>query len=270
MPDTTFSRAIFMCHAPIVIPSIGDKRADQCRATTEAMFGAAGALAETKPDRVILLNPHLTRYPNSYACLDVTSGISGSFKAFGMPGLKVEFPFEQPFFNYLAKSARENQFALESLESMEANDLDHGAMVPLWFLGEAGYKGPVCIIGFPWKNPQKAHTEFGRFLKQACGGYDGRTAIIASGDMSHRLQYGAPSGYHPRAHEFDKAFREHIEAGELAKASQIPVDLRDLAAEDSSESMAITAGAIGETVSSPKVLSYEAPFGVGYLVAVLA
>jgi len=44
----------------------------------------------------------------------------------------------------------------------------------------------------------------------------------------------------------------------------------DLAAEDSSESMAIAAGALGGRSPNAKVLSYEAPFGVGYLVARLA
>ena len=267
MQDGDFSRALFMCHAPIVIPSIGAARAEKCKATTEAMFEAAGELASTEPDRVIVLDPHLTRYPNAYACVDMPSAIWGSFKAFGRPDLEVGFPSEPEFYRYLTKNAKDNMF---SLEIMDTDELDHGAMVPLWFLGAAGFKGSVCIIGFPWKCHQRTHTEFGRFLRQASDGYGGRTAIIASGDMSHRLQYGAPSGYHPKAHEFDRAFKGHVESGELLKAAQLPLDLCDLAAEDSSESMAVVAGAVGEKVATARVLSYEAPFGVGYLVATLA
>jgi len=267
MPTDTFSRAIFMCHAPIVVPSMGGSRAEQCAATTQAMRSAAEELVSTKPDRVILFNPHTICYPSAYTCIDMPSSIHGSFKAFGRPDLKAEFPSEPNFYKYLTQCAADNQFAIE-IQEME--ELDHGAMVPLWFLQDAGFKGAVCALGFPWRSSQEAHTEFGRFLKQACGRYEGRTAIIASGDMSHRLQHGAPSGYHPRACEFDKAFKELVEAGELASASRLPVSLRDLAAEDSSESMAIAAGAIGDTVANAKVLSYEAPFGVGYLVAVLA
>jgi len=267
MSDTTFSRAVFMCHAPIVIPSIGGSRAEQCRVTTEAMFKAAEALVSAKPGRVIVLNPHLTRYPNAYVCVAALPSIQGSFKAFGRPDLQVEFPSEPAFYKYLAQSAAENQFAVEIAEDEE---LDHGALVPLWFLQAAGFKGSVCVIGFPWRVSQKDHTQFGCFLKQVCTGYESGTAIIASGDMSHRLQNGAPSGFHPRAHIFDETFRAHVEAGKLLEASQIPVDLRDLAAEDSSESMAIVAGAVGDSAGSVKLLSYEAPFGVGYLVAVLA
>jgi aromatic ring-opening dioxygenase LigB subunit len=246
---------------------MGGGRAEQCKATTEAMAKAAEEIVDAKPDRVIVFDPHLTRYPSCYACVDMLSVIRGDFKAFGRADLKAEFPSEPDFYKYLAKHASDNRF---SVTLLEADELDHGAMVPLWFLGAAGFSGSVCILGFPWKSHQQTHTEFGRMLRQAVGGYGGRTAIIASGDMSHRLQYGAPSGYNPRAIEFDNAFRGHVEAGELFAASQIPVDLRDLAAEDSSESMAMAAGAVGETVTDAKVLSYEAPFGVGYLVAVLA
>ncbi|MDR2561365.1 MAG: hypothetical protein LBC63_06325 [Holophagales bacterium] len=268
MQDAIFSRAVFMCHAPIVIPPIGGSRSGQCAATTEAMASAAKAVADSKPDRVILLDPHLNRYPNAYACVGMSGAIKGGFKAFGRSDLELEFPpLDRSFYAHLASIAQDNEF---SVELVELEELDHGATVPLWFLAGAGYKGPVFILGFPWKTPQHTHNEFGRFLKLACGQYGGSTAIIASGDMSHRLQYGAPSGYHPSAHMFDKSFREHVEAGELEKASHIPLDLRDLAAEDSSESMAIAAGALGGKSPDAKVLSYEAPFGVGYLVAILA
>ncbi|MCL1893057.1 MAG: hypothetical protein FWG02_02315 [Holophagaceae bacterium] len=267
MSDAIFSRTVFMCHAPIVIPEMGGGRADQCKNTTEAMFKAAEEIVATKPDRVLVFDPHLSRYPFSYACVDMFETIRGNFKAFGRPDLKIEFPSEPDFYAHLLNGSPGNQF---SLELLGAHELDHGATVPLWFLQAAGYKGSVCIVGYPWKSHQRAHTEFGCFLKKACSEYKGTTAIIASGDLSHRLQMGAPSGYNPRAHEFDAAFKEYITAGELFEASQIPIDIRDLAAEDSSESMAITAGAIGNKVPNSKVLSYEAPFGVGYLVAVLA
>ena len=267
MPDSVFTSAVFMCHAPIVIPSMGGSRAGQCAATTAAMRGAAKALVDSAPSRVIVFNPHTICSPNAYTCVDMPSSIRGDFKAFGRPDLTIGFPAEPAFYKYLAQCAVDNHIAIEVLEMGE---LDHGAMVPLWFLQEAGYGGPVCVLGFPWRASQETHTDFGRFLRQACGRYEGRTAIIASGDMSHRLQQGAPSGYHPRAHEFDEAFRLHVEAGELAEASHLAVALRDLAAEDASESMAISAGALGEKVAGVELLSYEAPFGVGYLVAVLA
>jgi len=267
MPGTTFSRVVFMCHAPIVIPSIGGNRAGQCASTSKAMQDAAKSIVDAGTDRVVLLDPHLLHSPSAYTCVEMPTNMGGSFKQFGRGDLTVGFPQEPEFCRHLVKGAAENHFALDALK---LDELDHGALVPLWFLQAAGFKGPVCVIGFPWRSSQESHMEFGRFLGQACGGYAGKTAMIASGDMSHRLQLGAPSGFHPDAHKFDKYFVECVEAGELAKASTVPEDLREIAAEDSSESMAIATGAVGEVAPSAKVLSYEAPFGVGYMEAILA
>jgi aromatic ring-opening dioxygenase LigB subunit len=231
------------------------------------MRGAARSIVEAGADRVMVLNPHLICSPNAYTCVDMPLAIKGSFREFGRPDLAVEFAPEPKFYRHLAKSAPESHFAIDVLE-MEA--LDHGALVPLWFLQEAGFNGSVCVMGYPWRVSLESHLKFGRFLGSVCGGCEGRTALIASGDMSHRLRLGAPSGYHPNAHIFDRCFVEYVEAGELAKASHIPNDLRDLAAEDASESMAIAAGAVGDVSAGAMVLSYEAPFGVGYLVAILS
>jgi len=267
MQGTAFSRVVFMCHAPIVVPPIGGGRAGQCASTSQAMRDAARGVAEAGPDRVIVLDPHLICSPNAYTCVEMPSGIRGGFGAFGRPDLTVGFPSDPDFCRHLAKSAADSHFAINILEM---DDLDHGASVPLWFLQGAGFGGPVCVIGYPWRASLKSHTDFGRFLKLACGGHGGKTAMIASGDMSHRLQLGAPSGYHPNAHEFDRCFVECVGAGELAKTSLLPEELREIAAEDSSESMAIAAGAVGDVSPGAKVLSYEAPFGVGYLVAILS
>jgi aromatic ring-opening dioxygenase LigB subunit len=267
MQETVFSRAVFMCHAPIVIPPIGGNRAGQCAATSEAMQAAAKSVVDAGADRVLLLDPHLLLFPNAYTCVDMPSGIKGSFKQFGRPDLTVEFPRDPKFNKHLIEGATEKLFVVDA---PEVEELDHGALVPLWFLQAAGFKGSVSVVGFPWRASQESHIEFGRLLGQVCGAYEGKTALLASGDMSHRLQLGAPSGFHPNAHVFDKCFAECVGAGELAKAAQLPEDLRDLAAEDASESMAIAAGAVGDVSPGAKVLSYEAPFGVGYMVAILA
>jgi aromatic ring-opening dioxygenase LigB subunit len=267
MQDTAFSCSVFLCHAPIVIPPIGGNRAGQCAATSEAMRAAAKSIVDTGVDRVLLLDPHLLLFPNAYTCADLPSGVRGSFKHFGRPDLTIDFPSESKFNKHLIEGATERLFVVDA---PKIDDLDHGALVPLWFLQAAGFKGPVSVMGFPWRASQESHMEFGRFLGQACSEYEGRTALLASGDMSHRLQLGAPSGFHPNAHIFDKCFVECVGAGELAKAAQLPEDLRDLAAEDSSESMAVTAGAVGDVSPGARVLSYEAPFGVGYMVALLA
>jgi AmmeMemoRadiSam system protein A len=96
-----------------------------------------------------------------------------------------------------------------------------------------------------------------------------RWVILASGDMSHRLNPNAPSGYHPLAKEFDRTFKARIDAGDLRGACAIDPGLREIAAEDVIESTAVAAGAVGYRSHGHRTYSYEGPFGVGYLEAVL-
>ena len=139
-------------------------------------------------------------------------------------------------------------------------ELDHGAVVPLWFLWEAGWRGPTAILSLP------AEGNGGNTLGQHLAELPGRTAVIASGDMSHRLRPGAPAGYHPRAHEFDDAFVAALTKGDWSGAlASAP---RDIAAEDVVESSLVAMAAAGSPLHA-EVLNYEAPWGVGYTEAVL-
>ena len=78
----------------------------------------------------------------------------------------------------------------------------------------------------------------------------------------------APAGYHPRAVEFDRALTDLVAAGRLDAIGDIDPELRELAAEDAADSSQLAAAAIGYRPHGAEVISYEHPFGVGYLVAV--
>ena len=87
--------------------------------------------------------------------------------------------------------------------------------------------------------------------------------------MSHRLQPGAPAGFHPRAKEFDSAFIECLRAGDYRKLPNFDPNLQDMAAEDAVDSTLVAASAVNWNAVGHEVLSYEGPFGVGYGVAIL-
>lgn len=147
---------------------------------------------------------------------------------------------------------------------------DHGALVPLWFLAEAGWTGPTTVVGLP-RHPT---VEWCRACGLAIGqvvaalGSD-LVALVASGDMSHRVLPGAPAGHHPRAVDFDRAMTDLVRRGALDRLASIDPEFRALAAEDAVDTTMIAAASTDDDVRGAEVLSYEHPFGVGYLVAVL-
>ena len=112
-------------------------------------------------------------------------------------------------------------------------------------------------------------TGLGRAIADAAARERGPVVVVASGDLSHRLRPGAPSGYDPRAAEFDRALMDGLRSGELSRLRELDPELRDLAAEDALDSIWVAASAVDWDSRGHEELSYEGPFGVGYGVAIL-
>ncbi len=247
-------------HPPIVVPEVGGARLDQCRATYEACREFAARLVARKPERCFLISPHS---PRRHGAFGVWGGarLAGDFHQFGAPETKVNLPNDR---DLATRLEREDA----PLWTIPPDDLDHGAAVPLRFLAAAGWDGPTCVVSLPWSASAEELASFGACVARAIDGAGKRAALVASGDMTHRALRGAPAGFHPRAVEFDRTLTELIAHGQLDAIAGIDPELRALAAEDAVESSAVVAAALGFRPRGEEVLSYEHPFGVGYLVAV--
>jgi len=258
------SVAVLMCHAPIVIPSIGRGRALECQNTTGAMAEAARHVAACQPKNLILISPHMPRNHHAYGGV-FTPTLQGGFSTFGFPDQKCSFPQDPEVLDLLTHTAREHGVKIAAVET---DGLDHGALVPLWFLREAGFRGPLTVLGLPWEADAGMHARFGASLAQALGDL-GSWALVASGDMSHALKPGGPAGFDPQAWEFDEAVVACVRENRLGDLDRISSALRERAAEDVVDSLQVALGAMEGDTTGHRFLSYEAPFGVGYLVSVL-
>ena len=236
-----------MCHAPIVLPAVGGARSGLCAATTRAMREVAARAVDSAPDRLVLVSPHTPRHPVAWAAW--TGPHCGDLSSFGAPELAIELP-----------DAPEAAAAVGA-EPVAEGGLDHGAMVPLLFLWEAGWRGPTALLGLPWQDPPDSAA-----VGRALATLPGRTAVIASGDMSHRLKPGAPSGFHPRAQRFDDAFVAGLRGDDWSAA--VAAEQRGVAAEDVVDSVRVAMAAVPGPLNA-EVLSYEGPWGVGYTEAIL-
>jgi AMMECR1 domain-containing protein len=148
------------------------------------------------------------------------------------------------------------------------HDLDHGTAVPLYFLQRNGFHGRVVTLGYSFLSNDD-HLRFGSCIRNAVDEVSRRVAFIASGDLSHRLKPRAPAGYNPEAHVFDDQVVEALRSNVPQRIVEIDYNLRKLAGECGYRSMLVAIGACSNLPLSCEVLSYEAPFGVGYLVAQL-
>ncbi|MEM7584275.1 MAG: class III extradiol dioxygenase subunit B-like domain-containing protein [Acidobacteriota bacterium] len=263
MPAPTFSA--LLPHPPIIVPEVGRERLDDCRATFDACRDVARRMMAARPDRLVLVSPHAPRRNGAFGLWSGTR-LRGDLGRFGAPSCAVDLASDAELSDALAETATANGLTTRAIAEQP---LDHGAVVPLWFLVEAGWRGPTTIVALPQWPTSPAMIAFGRAVAAATMAPTTRLALIASGDMSHRVLPEAPAGYHPRAVEFDQALTDLLAAGQLDRIAGIDPELRQLAAEDAADTTLIAAAAVDYAASGTRVVSYEHPFGVGYLVAVV-
>lgn len=250
-----------MCHAPIVIPAVAGPRAAGCAASTTAMAQAADHLVQSSPDVLLCLSPHTPRLREAFGV--ARGGPVGDFARFGAPDVQVRLPGSQQAERLICEEAG----ALA--EPIAPDALDHGAAVPLWFVQQAGFAGPTVFMGVPWSCSDDDCLAFGRALARAAERSGERWAVLASGDMSHCLQPGAPSGFHEDGPRFDAAFMSALASDDVSAAVTALSDLRRHAAEDVAFTTLAACGA-ADITRAREVLSYEGPFGVGYGIALLS
>ena len=256
--------AVLMPHAPILVPDVGGERGGAAQASCRAMRDAAACVMSFRPDTLVLISPHSPRRPRAFG-LWAGERLHGSFAQFNASGAKVSLPNDTDLARAIVAEAKIRDLATWMIDD---RTLDHGALVPLWFLAAAGWAGPTVVLSLNY--PQEGGLdELGEAIAAAARASHRRAAIVASGDMSHRLTREAPCGFHPRAFQFDETFMGLVRDGAYHEIENLDPELRELAAEDAVDSTVIAAAAVNWRTTGHKVLNYEGPFGVGYGVAIL-
>ena len=257
-------------HPPIMVDEVGGADAKVTDASAAALRSLGVLLDRFRPDTVVIVSPHAPGFWDAFtaATADRFSGDLGQFRApevshdvAGDPELAVAI---------LEEAAAAGLPATEREDGMRRDTaaLDHGVLVPLYFLdSRSAY--PLVVLTFAGVSAEE-HAAFGRAVSRAADRVGRRVAFVASGDMSHRLLPGAPAGYSPRAHLFDEQVASLLARGDFAGIAAIDPELREDAGECGWRSLLILGGFLDHRAFSSRVLSYEGPWGVGYLTAAFA
>jgi aromatic ring-opening dioxygenase LigB subunit len=144
---------------------------------------------------------------------------------------------------------------------------DWGFNVPLHFLAKDLHNIEIKAHLTDFESPQ-VHFNRGKELIKNLK-YIKKLAWIASGDMSHRLKKDGPYGFHPSGPKFDQEFIKLLKKKDVRAILNMDPELVEGAGECGLRSFCQLLGALeGARVNwQPEILSYEGPFGVGYLVA---
>jgi MEMO1 family protein len=259
-------------HPPIIIPAIGRGELEKVRKTVDALELLSTMMKEAEPDLLILITPHGRVMRDGPAILTAPL-LHGNFGRFGFPQLQVEFKTDLELVELLRQETGDDTLKPVFLADSESGsypetELDHGAMVPLYYLQQAGLNVPGLHITYGF-NSYPALYKFGESLRRAAEKRSRPFAVLASGDLSHRLIPGAPAGFSRRGSEFDKLLVERLSERQVEEILNFDQQLVEEAGECGLRSFVTALGMFSGKDFSSDILSYEGPFGVGYLVAAL-
>ena len=247
-----------------MVPEVGGQAIAHVRGSIDAMGELTRRIIENQAETVVLISPHAPLQPRSFVAYQDPT-LHGDFAGFRAPQAAVEYPLDTELLERLTQTAIHDGFEVAGIQS---HFLDHGTAVPLYFLHRNGWRGQVVALGYSFLSDEE-HVKFGATISRAVESLGRRTALVASGDLSHRLKPEAPAGYNPDAHLFDEAVVNAIRENQPQDIREIDQGLRRMAGECGYRSMMVNLGAILNVPTACKVMHYEAPFGVGYLVAQL-
>jgi aromatic ring-opening dioxygenase LigB subunit len=255
------SSAYITPHPPIIIPGIGrPEDLKQVKKTVDAMEKLRADLEKANPDTILIISPHAPTDPNGFL-INSEAELKGSFADFG---LDEYFSFQNDY-EIMEKIGYQSDMA-GILVHFHSSFLDHGALVPLHYLTK-NIKPKIIHCSFSFLDFQ-THFRYGEIIGKILREAGKKIAIVASGDLSHRLKEGAPAGYSPEGKKFDEHLIKMLSQRDISGILNFDPNLVEEAGECGLRSIIMLLGILQGKYEFC-CLNYEGPFGVGYLVAEL-
>ena len=257
--------AYMVPHPPLIVPAVGRGGEKDIIETTRAYEHVAEHIAKIAPDTIIISSPHSVMYAD-YFHISPGTGSAGDFARFGAPQVSFDVDYDTEFVARLEKLLKQNKFPAGTQGERE-RELDHGTMVPLYFIRKHYKEGKIIRIGLSGL-PLADHYKLGMFIKQVAEELGRNAVFVASGDLSHKLQDYGPYGFDPAGPVYDKRIMEAASKADFGGMLEFDEDFLDKAAECGHRSFVIMAGAFDGVDVKPEVLSHQDVTGVGYGIAI--
>ncbi|MBO4724943.1 MAG: AmmeMemoRadiSam system protein A [Firmicutes bacterium] len=253
--------AFMVPHPPMIVPAVGRGSEAQVVETTKAYEKVAEEVAGIGPDTIIITSPHTVMYAD-YFHISPGSEAKGSFAHFGAPSVKFSEKYDEDMVKRICDLANAENLRAGTLGEKDP-ELDHGTMVPLWFIRNKYSGGKIVRIGLSGM-PLTEHYRLGQIIAKAANDSGKKVVIIASGDLSHKLQDYGPYGFAKEGPEYDRRIMDVCGRGAFGELFDFNESFCDKAAECGHRSFVIMAGAFDGIAVKATALSHQDVTGVGY------
>ncbi|MCL2151665.1 MAG: AmmeMemoRadiSam system protein A [Oscillospiraceae bacterium] len=258
------TRLYALPHPPLAVPGIGRGQERGISKTLAAFNEIAMQIADIAPETIIFITPHNVVY-SDYFHISPGTFARGDFSRFGAPGIKLTTLYDEELAMEISRMAEQDGIPAGEMGERDPK-LDHGTMVPMWFINNR-YKDYATVRISQSGMEPTAHYRLGQAISRAVEATGRKTVFVASSDLSHKLTEDGPYGFAPEGPEFDEIVVQALAKGDFLTLLMIPEELRESAAQCGYNSLITLAGCLDARSVKPILHSYEGPFGVGYAVA---
>jgi AmmeMemoRadiSam system protein A len=257
-----------------MLPEVGRGEEKNIQATTDAYRKVAEEVAALKPETIIISSPHSIMYAD-YFHISPGKRATGDMGQFRASQVKFDVEYDTDLVAEICAISDSYGQEKDSISSLEVqgfpagtmgerdSSLDHGTMIPLYYIREKYTDFKVVRIGLSGLS-LPVHYEMGQIIQQAVERTGVRAVYIGSGDLSHKMKKDGPYGFAKEGPEYDDRIMEVCASGEFDRLLDFDEVFCEKAAECGHRSFVIMAGALDGLSVTPHKLSHEATFGVGY------
>ena len=248
-------------HPPMIVPAVGGGSEKQIEKTTRAYERVAEEIAALAPDTIIITSPHSVMYAD-YFHISPGKKARGDFGRFRAAQVCFDEEYDSELTAEIAGIARSGGLPAGVMGEQDKR-LDHGTMVPLYFIRKKYRGGKIVRIGLSGL-PLTEHYRLGQMIRQAVENLGRRAVFVASGDLSHKLQDYGPYGFAAEGPEYDSRIMDVCSRAAFGELFDFDEAFCDRAAECGHRSFVIMAGAFDGLAVRAEQLSHEDVTGVGY------
>ena len=253
--------AYMVPHPPMIVPDIGRGSEKQITRTIRAYEAVADEIAALRPETIIISSPHSVLYAD-YFHVSPGKTAKGDFGRFGASRVSFQETYDHELCGKICELAEAKGFPAGTLGERDRH-LDHGTMVPLYFVEQKYRDFRLIRTGLSGRSLAE-HYAFGQIIREAIEQTGRRTVFIASGDLSHKLQEYGPYGFAPDGPEYDRRIMDVCGRGAFGEMLDFEESFCDKAAECGHRSFVIMAGVLDGLAVEARPLSHEDVTGVGY------
>ena len=248
-------------HPPLIVPAVGRGGEAEIEETTRAYEKVAEEIAELKPDTIVISSPHTVMYADYF---HISPGIhaAGDFGDFRAKRVKFEVKYDERFAMQWANHAAVNEIDAGVLGEKDSR-LDHGTMVPLFFITKRYTDFKLVRIGLSGFS-LATHYRMGQLAATVADELGRRVVFVGSGDLSHRTQVYGPYGFNPAGPVYDERIMDVMGRGAFDELLDFEDALCEKAAECGHRSFVMMAGSLDRKAVRIEKLVHQDVTGVGY------